>query len=838
MEVIRRIFRQPNQDASQNDPQVQDELDVAEPPTDVASTQGPLIVSPTTARDLMSDLPDRSAEDAASIVNDLALNDVSKSSPKSTGRVRGKRKRQEADVMDGSPNKRVAKGRKTNGTEDEPPTTTNGITGFGSRPNSASSDVKEAPGKLPRPKREQRKRHMAQIYPAVQRSGDFWEPQPSPVKQVGKPASRSNTTTATNPQIPKATPRPRGRPTRMVQGRKTDMKSKPSRRGRPKGFVSPETESRENHETPMMNLPQKTPPKARPVSSRIKARGENENRAPNFKSTRSSAAASGHKDDILNAKTDLTKKPERDARRAAKQRRSLELVSVSTPPSARVSLVEERTRTRARNDRRRVRNGENLVQSRKKKNGSEGQKDVVGEFEVSPRLQDQVISEEREGEEDDDEDEIERERRKDSEEVIDSDGQTSIRSNEGEEEESAEAEGEDSDSEDPTLIIENDEEEDEGEEELELFGQDSSWKTILEGARSICGPKLPLNRMPKLLTEPMKTLINEVREARSVYEQLLPLRGTDRDSFDGLDDLLRERLDEIEAQIRSLSEKAATNKASEMIRDIYARAIPAMVFLLKSALTSRVYHSDEPCNLETLNETVSGLGEIVRLQKMAILLCEKATHWKAEPVPTSRPVVRPTTRKIFPYLRNMREVFSRTLVEQNKKRKAKQNAVDYSTRQKELAQSSQQAKQDAARKHETLLEMIRASREQEDETRRIGKRTLRQVKEDEARARMESNQVNAQIESRTTWSEAEDLALYFQLQKGYTGGLTSMFTRCHQSCYCSSLTTVAAEERYLNILNAPLLQNKLPEHIRERALYFKPTLLEEKGALEWITSIE
>ena len=205
---MRSIFRQPNQDASQNDPQAEEELDAAEPPTDVASIQGPLIVSPTTARDFMLDLH-RSAEDAVSIANDLALNDVPKSSPESPVQLRGKRKRQEARGMDRSPNKRVAKGRKINEAEDEPPaTSTNGITGFGSRPSRASSDVKETPGKLPRPKKEQQKRHMAQIYPA--RSGDFWELQPSPVKQVGKP----------------------------------DMKSKPSRRGRgrPKGSVSPEIE--------------------------------------------------------------------------------------------------------------------------------------------------------------------------------------------------------------------------------------------------------------------------------------------------------------------------------------------------------------------------------------------------------------------------------------------------------------------------------------------------------------------------------------------------------------------------------------------------------------------
>ena len=36
-----------------------------------------------------------------------------------------------------------------------------------------------------------------------------------------------------------------------------------------------------------------------------------------------------------------------------------------------------------------------------------------------------------------------------------------------------------------------------------------------------------------------------------------------------------------------------------------------------------------------------------------------------------------------------------------------------------------------------------------------------------------------------------------------------------------------AQERYLAILNHPLLQNKLPEHIRDRALFYRAVMLEE-----------
>ena len=48
-----------------------------------------------------------------------------------------------------------------------------------------------------------------------------------------------------------------------------------------------------------------------------------------------------------------------------------------------------------------------------------------------------------------------------------------------------------------------------------------------------------------------------------------------------------------------------------------------------------------------------------------------------------------------------------------------------------------------------------------------------------------------------------------------------------------------AKDRYLAILNTPLLQNKLPEHIQEQAVLLKPYIQEFKGApCAWIDSIE
>lgn len=52
------------------------------------------------------------------------------------------------------------------------------------------------------------------------------------------------------------------------------------------------------------------------------------------------------------------------------------------------------------------------------------------------------------------------------------------------------------------------------------------------------------------------------------------------------------------------------------------------------------------------------------------------------------------------------------------------------------------------------------------------------------------------------------------------------------------LTCCQAHDRYLTILNAPLLQNKLPEHIRDRALYYKPIMMADLGPQDYILSIE
>lgn len=696
--MLRMFFGPSKQDIGKNDnpvreAQVQGGVD-AELSTDIASAPEVLMASPSHAIELMSDAPDQSAEEIASMVNDLVHRDILKPSPEPP--VLGKRKRQQADEVEGPPKKRVAKESESTRNGDAPPaTSTNGITGHEGSSNRASSEAMHGTlGKLGRPP----KQHILQIPPVPEESDEIWDFALSLEKQAENVAPTPSTPTRTQP-ITDTTSRTRGRPrkttpTREGQRRKVhDLQVKPGRKQLPEGAVNSDLKALEGNSQPTESSLQKSGPKARSKDPRADSEYDREERTQNFRSTRSTTALSRSKD---------------------------------VPSKRKKSAL-------------RVGNAEKLAQA-KAREASKAQ-DESGDVDVNPSLQSPAV-------------------------------ENSTQTNEGEKGD-AEFSEEDSDVEASIQADQSDEIED-GEEEMELFGQHEAWKIVLDGTHSVCGPKLPHNHMPKFLTTRIKELVCRVREARDLYDQLLPFKGLGHDTLDGLNDELREKLDAIEDQIKTLSEKTAASEAGKMIRDIFARAIPAMVFLLRSALASRVYHSDGPCDLKSLNEIVSGLREITRLQKMAILLCEKAKDWKAKPM-SSKPIKAPTTQKIFPRLRDMKEAFSKVLLEQDRKRKSKQNAVDYKLRRQERANFLQQANQEAARKDEIWHQRIRESREREDQARRNEKRTLQQIREDEARARMGAAKTNGHIKSGTTWSDAEDLELYFELEKGYAGNMTCTF---------------------------------------------------------------
>ena len=349
---------------------------------------------------------------------------------------------------------------------------------------------------------------------------------------------------------------------------------------------------------------------------------------------------------------------------------------------------------------------------------------------------------------------------------------------------------------------------------FDLLGFETDWEKILKAAHSVGGSNLPKNQMPTLQTETIKALISKVIEARTLYQNR---------PYDQPMDDLHELLITIEDRIKhdSISEAKAFNKKSLMVRDIYARAIPALVFLLQSAFS---FHTLHPKGLRRYE----ALQDIVRVQEAIICLSMKAKFWKARPN-TEKPIVKPTTGTILPYTRQMKNLFEIELVEQRRKWKISQNAsksarseeepLGYSQKQREVSTTETNKRFARGFPHiQRAREIFRGSRKP------IGSLGL------------QFSQENDVLRHSTHWNAEEEKELMRQLQFGYEKDQSG---RCFErSLYpCSCLTAFIAEVRYLAILNTQLLQNKLPERIREKALELKPFLKEEYGACDWIESI-
>ena len=210
---------------------------------------------------------------------------------------------------------------------------------------------------------------------------------------------------------------------------------------------------------------------------------------------------------------------------------------------------------------------------------------------------------------------------------------------------------------------------------FDLLGCELDWEKILKAAHSVGGSKLPKNKMPNLQTETIKALITEVIEARTLYQN----GSYDKPIYD-----LHEALIAIEERVKhdSISEAKAFNKKSQMIRDIYARAIPALVLLLESAIS---FHALHPKGLRRYE----ALQDIVRVQDIIICLGMKAKMWRARPK-SHKPIIKPTNRTILPYTRGMKKVFETELVEQKRQWKIQQNASKTARSEENLVVYSQE----------------------------------------------------------------------------------------------------------------------------------------------------
>ena len=229
--------------------------------------------------------------------------------------------------------------------------------------------------------------------------------------------------------------------------------------------------------------------------------------------------------------------------------------------------------------------------------------------------------------------------------------------------------------------LQTDDDDENNQRSFDLLGFEADWEKIVEAAHSVGGSRLPKNQMPNLQTETIKALISEVIEARTLYQS----RPYDKPMDD-----LHEILMRIEERVKhdSISESKAFNKKSQMIRDIYARAIPALVLLLESAIS---FHALHPKGLRRYE----ALQDIVRVQDVIICLGIKAKMWRARPN-TDKPIIKQTKGTILPYTRGMKKVFETELVEQKRKWKMRQNASKTARSEEDLVEYSQEQREASA----------------------------------------------------------------------------------------------------------------------------------------------
>ena len=375
-------------------------------------------------------------------------------------------------------------------------------------------------------------------------------------------------------------------------------------------------------------------------------------------------------------------------------------------------------------------------------------------------------------------------------------------------------------------------------DELQLFGRKRDWAMVLEGARTV-GVSVQKGKTvsdkPDLVTQIVTDLVSKIQGAITLYKQLGSSEALEPEDIQSEEETLTTAIDEIYEAVDALSEFNAgttAKKQSQTIQDIYAYAIPSLVFLLRAALTCRNHQFSQ-------DDDIVALGEIIKIQDMIRELCLKARQWKAKPI-TDRPIMGSTSQKIGPYMRDLRKAFGDEL--ERRERAIRQQsyneafAESHKRREERLSLAKQVNERNRAKQRVKIMEQYTRTPWQ-------SRVTVPQPMQNEApMAQMMPPAPNTQIQGGGSvtgpveWTEAENMELITQLTHR---DIRYLPRRLRQYCYrMLVLICVIVPDRWLVMLNSPLLQNKLPEHIRERALYYKDILIEQAGPQDYLLSIE
>ena len=180
-----------------------------------------------------------------------------------------------------------------------------------------------------------------------------------------------------------------------------------------------------------------------------------------------------------------------------------------------------------------------------------------------------------------------------------------------------------------------------------MFGRELPWKKIVNAARSVGtkgkGQDLVRYKIP-IESNGIKNFLWQIKQAGRCYKTLALVEG----DTDGDETKREDELDSILEGIAQWIEDLRSGDIREdrkLIHDIYAHAIPRMIFLLRAALAARAAIYTDP-----KDEIV--IQELINIQELVLRLCQSARESRSQPKSSDPPIILQTSRVILPILRD------------------------------------------------------------------------------------------------------------------------------------------------------------------------------------------
>lgn len=391
-------------------------------------------------------------------------------------------------------------------------------------------------------------------------------------------------------------------------------------------------------------------------------------------------------------------------------------------------------------------------------------------------------------------------------------------------------------------LVENQLEEDQSDlVEKELYGTQAEWKIALEAAKELAEAE----DLPALSTDVVKPIVNMVQRAGEDFKKLGQKSILDNvETKEDIEEVI-ERLADIDAEVSYLAkevknldgtikEEKTTEKRksgrskseiqrSKITKDLYAHAIPNFVFMLRWGLCCISMDYSRPKDTRYIKAIINIQDATLKVDKIA-----GSRKYKLSSDDLIDLIVKSNRKEIIPRVRLVRKAFAEQLDSRRQLIAKIKNEVELKKCHDRRDGKIQQGHEERAKRR-----MENGIRLKEDLTRRSQLDSNQNPKT----SRLPSIPSSGSSTADVLWTFDQNLELMKQLQNPETRYLpgSPLYVCAHQF---PSLTLHTAEERYLAILNTPLLQNKLPEHIRDRAVYYKDSMIHCWGAQDYVQSIE